>query len=54
MRFIGNEEEINIKTKNAEFKDWKWINVNQLLNVVVSFKIDVYKSIVRELDILLN
>ena len=54
MRFVGNEEEINIKTKNAEFKDWKWININQLLNVAVSFKIDVYKSIVRELDILLN
>ena len=54
MRFIGNEEEINIKTKNAEFKEWKWIDVNQLLNVVVNFKLDVYKSIVKELNILLN
>ena len=54
MRFVGNEEEINIKTKNAEFKDWKWIDVNQLLNVVVSFKLDVYKSLVKELNILLN
>ena len=54
MKFVGNEEEINIKTKNAEFKEWKWINVNQLINVVVSFKLDVYKSIVKELNILLN
>ena len=54
MRFIGSEEEINIKTKNAEFKDWKWIDINQLLNVVVSFKLDVYKSLVKELNILLN
>jgi putative (di)nucleoside polyphosphate hydrolase len=54
MRFIGDEEEINIKTKNAEFKEWKWINVNQLLNVVVRFKHDVYKTIVKELNILLN
>ena len=54
MRFVGNEEEINIKTKNAEFIEWKWIDVNQLLNVVVSFKLDVYKSIVKELNILLN
>ena len=54
MRFVGNEEEINIKTKNAEFKKWKWINVNQLINIVVSFKLDVYKSIVKELNILLN
>ena len=54
MRFVGNEEEINIKTKNAEFKEWKWININQLINVVVSFKLNIYKSIVKELNILLN
>ncbi len=54
MRFVGDEEEINIKTKNAEFKEWKWIDANQLLNVVVRFKHDVYKSIVKELNILLN
>ena len=54
IRFVGNEEEINIKTKNAEFKEWKWIDVNQLINVVVSFKLNVYKSIVKELNILLN
>ncbi len=54
MRFVGDEKEINIKTKNAEFKEWKWIDVNQLLNVVVRFKHDVYKTIVKELNILLN
>ena len=54
MRFVGDEEEININTKNAEFKEWKWIDVNQLLNVVVRFKHDVYKAIVKELNILLN
>ena len=54
MRFVGNEEEINIKTKNAEFLEWKWIDANQLLNVVIDFKLDVYKSIVKELNILLN
>ena len=54
MRFVGKEEEINVKTKNAEFKEWKWININQLLNVVIDFKLDVYKSIVKELNILLN
>ena len=54
MKFLGNEEEINIKTKNAEFKDWKWIDVNQLLNVVVSFNLDVQKYLVNELNILLD
>ena len=54
MRFVGKEDEINIKTKNAEFNSWKWININQLINVVVSFKLNIYKSIVKELNILLN
>ena len=54
MKFLGENDEINIKTKNAEFKEWKWIDINQLLNVVVNFKLDVYKSIVKELNVLLN
>ena len=54
MRFVGNEDEINIKTKKAEFKEWKWIDVNQLTNVVVSFKLEVYKRLVNELKFLLG
>ena len=54
MKFIGNEDEINVKTKNAEFKEWKWIDINQLTNIVVSFKLEIYKIIVKELKILLN
>ena len=54
MRFVGSEDEINIKTNKAEFKEWKWININQLTNVVVSFKLKIYKKIVNELKLLLN
>ena len=54
MRFVGNEDEINIKTKKAEFKEWKWIDINQLTNVVVSFKLEIYKIIVNELKTLLD
>ncbi len=54
MKFIGKENEINIKTKNAEFKEWKWINVEELTNVVVKFKLEVYRAVVKELKLLLN
>tara|TARA_B100000686_G_C16699259_1_gene922365 strand:+ start:887 stop:1366 length:480 start_codon:yes stop_codon:yes gene_type:complete len=54
MRFVGNEKEININTKNAEFKEWKWIEINQLPKIVVKFKLEVYKSIVKELNILIS
>ncbi len=49
MRFIGNEKEINIKTKKPEFLEWKWINVDNLTSVVVHFKLGVYQKLQKEL-----
>ena len=49
MRFIGNENEINIKTKKPEFLEWKWININNLTEVVVHFKLGVYQKLQKEL-----
>ena len=49
VRFIGNESEINLKTKHPEFIDWKWIEVDDLTKVIVDFKKDVYKKLVVEL-----
>ena len=45
MRFRGEEEEINIKTKDPEFLDWKWIELDQITEVVVDFKLHVYKEL---------
>ena len=52
MRFVGKDDEINVKTKNPEFLSWKWIKVSELPNIAVSFKIDVYKKLERELNFL--
>ena len=30
VKFIGNESEINLKTKHPEFIEWKWISPNSL------------------------
>ena len=49
VRFIGNESEINLKTKQPEFIEWKWIEVDELTKVIVDFKKDVYKKLVIEL-----
>ena len=45
MRFIGNEKEINIKTKHPEFLDWKWIDLEDLTKIAVNFKLEVYKQV---------
>ena len=49
VRFDGDEKEININTKNPEFLDWKWVNIENLTDEIVDFKIHVYKKIQEEL-----
>ena len=41
MKFVGKNEEINIKTKYAEFLDWKWVKPAELTKIAVDFKFDV-------------
>ena len=52
MKFIGDNKEINVKTKNPEFLDWKWIGVSELPSIAVSFKVDLYKKLKEELNFL--
>ena len=49
IKFLGKNNEINIRTKNPEFLDWKWINPSDLPKVVVNFKSDIYKKLAKEL-----
>ena len=49
VKFLGNEDEINIKTQNPEFIEWKWINMNLLPNLIVKFKKHVYEEVLVEL-----
>ena len=49
MRFLGKNEEINVKTKHPEFLDWKWIEPFDLPKVAVHFKINIYKKLKEEL-----
>ena len=54
MRFVGDESEINIKTKHPEFLDWKWIDLKDLTKIAVNFKLEVYKQIESEVQKILN
>ena len=50
MKFIGTSDEINIKTKRPEFLNWKWIQPSELPKIAVSFKINIYKKLEKELN----
>ena len=54
MKFTGEEEEINIKTKNPEFLDWKWVDLDQITEVVVDFKLHVYKELKEKIKKIIN
>ena len=54
MKFIGNDKEIDINTKNPEFLDWKWIDLDQITDVVVNFKLHVYKELKEKVKKIIN
>ena len=54
MKFTGDEQEINIKTKNPEFLDWKWIDLDQITELVVDFKLHVYKELKEKVKKIIN
>ena len=53
VKFIGSETEINLKTKHPEFMEWKWVEIDELINVIVDFKKNVYKELIPEIKKLL-
>ena len=54
MKFTGTEQEINIKTKNPEFLEWKWIELDQITEFVVDFKLHVYKELQEKVKKIIN
>jgi len=54
VKFTGEESEININTKQAEFIEWKWIDMNLLPNLIVAFKKNIYEDILIELKKYVN
>ena len=54
MRFLGTDKEISIKTKKPEFLEWKWIDIDKITDVVVDFKLHVYKELKEKIKQTIN
>ena len=54
VRFVGKENEINLKTKHPEFIEWKWIYMDELPKVIVAFKKNVYEKLLIEIKKFIN
>jgi len=54
MRYLGSDDEININTLKPEFLDWKWTDINSITQIVVKFKLDVYKTLQQKIKRIIN
>ena len=53
MRYLGKDNEINLRTKNPEFLEWKWVDLRQITELVVDFKLHVYQEVQEKVEKLL-
>mgnify|MGYP006230521079 CR=1 FL=1 len=54
MRFLGKDNEINIKTKNPEFLEWQWLDLEKITDFVVDFKLHVYQEVKEKVKKIIN
>ena len=50
FKFTGKDEDINVRTTNPEFSEWKWINYQDIVDKIVPFKRSVYSKILEEFE----
>ena len=47
-RFLGTDADVNIATDHPEFRTWKWIEPAELPELIVPFKRELYRQLLRE------
>jgi putative (di)nucleoside polyphosphate hydrolase len=48
IRFEGNDSEINLGTKSPEFSEWRWVDLQELPEIIIPFKKRLYESVIKE------
>lgn len=48
MRFLGTDSDINIATAHEEFRAWRWAAPEQLVDLIVPFKRELYANVIAE------
>tara|TARA_B100002052_G_scaffold281245_1_gene290104 strand:+ start:213 stop:683 length:471 start_codon:yes stop_codon:yes gene_type:complete len=54
VKFLGNDEEINLEKDKPEFIEWKWLDIENLPNVIVDFKKRVYEKLLPKIRNFIN
>ena len=48
LRFTGSDKDIRIDTEHPEFAEWRWLEFDRLMDVIVPFKRDLYAQVTSE------
>jgi putative (di)nucleoside polyphosphate hydrolase len=48
MRFLGTDADIDLATAHPEFNAWKWVPAGELPGLIVSFKRQLYRDVLKE------
>ena len=54
VKFLGDDEEINLEKDKPEFIEWKWLDIENLPNVIVDFKRKVYEKLLPKIRNFIN
>ncbi len=48
MRFLGSDADIRLDAHHPEFDAWKWVDLDELLRLIVPFKHQLYVDVLKE------
>lgn len=46
FRFSGADSDVNIATKHPEFRAWRWADLDELPEIIVPFKRELYREVI--------
>lgn len=48
IQFTGTNNDININTSDPEFLEWQWVDVENLVDIIIPFKKKLYAAVMEE------
>ena len=54
LKFTGKDDEINLKTSQPEFIQWKWVSPEILPQIIVHFKKSLYEKLLVKIKPFIN
>ena len=47
-RFLGRDEDVSLDTEHPEFRAWKWVEPEQVPELIVPFKRELYERLLQD------